>query len=64
MTTFDHSNVTARFDRFQKTLAKFDLARMKVKQLADELEWRGAPKSGRKRVQQLRLRALMIIAAQ
>ena len=37
---------------------------MKVKQLADELEWRGAPKSGRKRVQQLRLRALMIIAAQ
>ena len=41
-----------------------DLAKMKVKQLADELEWRGAPKSGRKRVQQLRLRALMIIAAQ
>ena len=25
-----------------------DLGKMKVKQLADELEWRGAPKSGRK----------------
>ena len=43
---------------------------MKVKQLADEhadeLEWREAPKPGRKRVLQLRLRlrALMISAAQ
>jgi hypothetical protein len=41
-----------------------DLAKMKVKQLADELEWHKAPKSGRKRVLQLRLRALMISAAQ
>ena len=39
------------------------LTEMKVKQLAEELGARGAPKSGRKRALQLRLRALMIVAA-
>jgi len=39
------------------------LAKMKMKQLSDELAARGAPKSGpRKRVLQLRLRALIIRA--
>ena len=43
---------------------KVPLAKMKMKQLSDELAARGAPKSGtRKRVLQLRLRALIIRAA-
>ena len=39
------------------------LAKMKLKQLAEELGARGATKSGRKRALQLRLRALIIRAA-
>ena len=38
------------------------LMEMKVKQLAEELEAREAPRSGRKRALQLRLRALIISA--
>ena len=39
------------------------LAKMKLKELAEELGARGATKSGRKRALQLRLRALIIRAA-
>ena len=39
------------------------LTKMKVKQLGEELSARKAPKSGRKRALQLRLRALIIAAA-
>ena len=39
------------------------LTKLKVKQLGEELSMRGAPKSGRKRALQLRLRALIIAAA-
>ena len=39
------------------------LAKMKLKELAEELGARGATKSGRKRALQLRLRALIILAA-
>ena len=39
------------------------MAKMKLKQLAEELGARGATKSGRKRALQLRLRALIIRAA-
>ena len=38
------------------------LAKMKLKDLAEELGARGATKSGRKRALQLRLRALIIRA--
>ena len=38
------------------------LTQLKCKQLADELAERGAPRSGRKRSLQLRLRALIIAA--
>ena len=37
------------------------LAKMKLKQLAEELGARGATKSGRKRALQLRMRALPVI---
>jgi len=39
------------------------LTKLKVKQLTEELSERGAPKSGRKRALQLRLRALIIAEA-
>ena len=38
------------------------LTKLKLKQLAEELSERGAPKSGRKRALQLRFRALIIAA--
>ena len=39
------------------------LTQLKVKQLAEELPERGAPRSGRKRALQQRLRALIITEA-
>ena len=55
----------AMFAAREMVAVAVDLERMKVKQLADELAARGAPKSAnRKRVLQLRLRALIISAVQ
>ena len=52
------------FGRGAMVEVKVPLAKMKMKQLSDELAAFGAPKSGpRKRVLQLRLRALIIRAA-
>ena len=46
-----------------KAGAGLHLTKLKVKQLAEELSEREAPKSGRKRALQLRLRALIIADA-